>query len=92
MPLSEDEQRKLDEIERALFDEDPVFSRTITMNRLWRQRMQATVAYFCVGMVMLVAGVVLTPGPVPVGVLISGAGFLIMVWGVALFFRRRRGR
>jgi hypothetical protein len=33
MPLSEDDQRKCDEIEQSLLDEDPVFSTTITIVR-----------------------------------------------------------
>ena len=36
MPLSEGEQRRLDEIERALKTEDPKFAANITIDRLRR--------------------------------------------------------
>jgi len=89
MPLSDEDQRKFDEIERSLLEEDPVFSTTITIVRLRRRRVLATVAYFCVGIVLLVAGLVSTQGSLAVGVLISTAGFLVMVGATALFMRRR---
>ena len=89
MPLSDDEQRKFDEIEHALHDEDPRFSTTITIAHLRRRRTLAAVAYFCGGILLLMAGLVSTQGSVALGVMISVAGFLTMVWAVALYLRRQ---
>jgi len=41
MPLSEDEQRRLDEIERALYRDDPTFASEQTLERFRRRRMVA---------------------------------------------------
>jgi hypothetical protein len=45
MALSEDDQHRLDEIERALMDLDPDFSRSMTIGHLQRRR-RTQVAYF----------------------------------------------
>lgn len=92
MPLSEDDQRKFDEIERSLFDEDPVFSTTITIVHLRRRRVLATVAAFSAGIFLLVAGLVSTQGSLALGVLISIAGFLVMVGAAFFLIRRWPGR
>ena len=78
MPLSEHEQRLLDQIERALYAEDPKFASTVRGARLRRpsrrRRLQG-IALFVLGVALLVLGVVLPlkPGGVPVGSLV---GFL----------------
>ena len=82
MPLSEDDQRKFDEIEQALLDEDPVFPTTITIVQLRRRVARAAVAYFCAGIELLLTGLVSTQGSVALGVLI---------WAAALYVRRRPG-
>lgn len=62
MPLSEHEQRLLDQIERALYAEDPKFASSVRGARLRkparRRRLQG-IALLVVGLVMLVLGVVL---------------------------------
>lgn len=88
MALSEEDQRKFDEIERALFEQDPVFSTTKTIDRLRRRRRWAAVAFFCVGVLLLAAGLVLTQGSLAWGVLISLTGFLVMVGAVFGFTGR----
>jgi len=60
MPLSEDDQRKLDEIERALYRDDPRFAAGQSIDRLRRHRSITSVAAFLVGMVLLVVGLVTT--------------------------------
>src|SRR3712207_6947269 len=59
MPLSEHEQRLLDQIERALYAEDPKFVSTVRGGRLRkptkRRRLQG-VALFLLGLVLLVVG------------------------------------
>ena len=86
MPLSEHEQRLLDQIERALIAEDPKFASTVRGARLRRpsrrRRLQG-VALFVLGVALLVLGVVLPlkPGGVPV---VSLLGFLVMFFGALL--------
>lgn len=86
MPLSEHEQRLLDQIERALIAEDPKFASTVRGARLRRpsrrRRLQG-IALFVLGVALLVLGVVLPlkPGGVPV---VSLLGFLVMFFGALL--------
>ncbi|MFZ2526468.1 MAG: DUF3040 domain-containing protein [Rhodococcus sp. (in: high G+C Gram-positive bacteria)] len=95
MPLSEHEQRMLDQIESALYAEDPKFASTVRGNRLSmagsRRRLQAG-ALFVVGLALLIAGVALPvkPGGFPI---ISLLGFLVMFGaGVLLLVGSRRGK
>ncbi|MGD9525665.1 DUF3040 domain-containing protein [Pseudonocardia sp.] len=87
MPLSEHEQRLLDQIERALYAEDPKFASTVRGGRMRpptkRRRVQGF-ALFAVGLVMLVLGVALPMlwlGSFPV---LSVIGFLVMLGGAVL--------
>ncbi|RJQ82939.1 DUF3040 domain-containing protein [Pseudonocardiaceae bacterium YIM PH 21723] len=87
MPLSEHEQRMLEQIERALYAEDPKFASAVRGGRLnrppRRRRLQGGVLLL-LGVSLLVLGValpVLKPGGVPV---ISVAGFLVMFFGALL--------
>ena len=90
MPLSEDEQRRLDEIERALYRDDPTFASGQTLERFRRRRMVAAGAAVLIGMVLLVVGLVLTNAALTVGVIISVAGVLSMVGGTAFIIRGPR--
>jgi len=92
MALSEEDQRKFDEIERALFKQDPIFSTTRTIDRLRRRRRWSSVAWFCLGVLFLVAGLVSTQGSLAFGVLISLLGFLVMVGATVQFGNRRHAR
>ncbi|NLG54186.1 MAG: DUF3040 domain-containing protein [Rhodococcus sp.] len=80
MPLSEHEQRMLDQIESALYAEDPKFASTVRGGRLKatssRRRMQAA-ALFVLGLVLLVAGIALPIRALGFPVL-SLLGFLVM--------------
>jgi hypothetical protein len=95
MPLSEHEQRLLDQIERALYAEDPKFASNVRGARMrslsHRRRIQG-IALFVLGLLLLVAGIVLPYklGGVP---FISVFGFLVMFAGaiVAIFARRPPG-
>lgn len=87
MPLSEGEQRRLDEIEQALKLDDPKFAATITIDGLRRHRAIVCGALFLLGMVALVVGLVVTDGVLWAGVAISLAGFGAMLVAAALFFR-----
>ncbi|MBB3051315.1 putative membrane protein YgcG [Prauserella isguenensis] len=86
MPLSEHEQRLLDQIERELYAEDPKFASSVRgakVRRPKRGRRLQGAALFVLGIGLLVLGVV-----VPVRVaeipLISVFGFLAMFLGVVL--------
>jgi DUF3040 family protein len=95
MPLSEHEQRLLDQIERALYAEDPNFASNVRGARMrslsHRRRIQG-IALFLLGLLLLVAGVVLPFRPIGIPV-ISVLGFLVMFAGavVAIFSRRTAG-
>ncbi len=95
MPLSEHEQRLLDQIERALYAEDPKFASNVRgarmRNRPHRRRIQG-IALFVLGLLLLVAGVMLPVRPVGIPV-VSVLGFLVMFAGavVAIFSRRPAG-
>jgi Protein of unknown function (DUF3040) len=87
MPLSEHEQRLLDQIERALYAEDPKFASTVRGGRLrkpTRRRRLQGVALFVVGLVLLVLGIAVQwtwLGGIPV---VSVVGFLAMLGGAVL--------
>lgn len=79
MPLSEHEQRLLDQIERALYAEDPKFASTVRSTDLrthMRRRMVRAGVLFAAGFVMLLAGI---QEPV-VGII----GFVVMLLGLVL--------
>jgi protein-S-isoprenylcysteine O-methyltransferase Ste14 len=88
MPLSEHEQRLLEQIERALYAEDPKFASTVRGGRLrkpTRRRRLQGVAVFVVGLVLLVVGVAVPQlwlaSSFPV---LSVVGFLVMLGGAVL--------
>jgi uncharacterized membrane protein len=86
MPLSEHEQRLLDQIERELYAEDPKFASTVRgakLRRPARRRRIQGIALFAVGVALLVLGVVL-PLRVAEIPLVSVLGFLVMFFGVVL--------
>ncbi|MDN5919775.1 MAG: DUF3040 domain-containing protein [Pseudonocardia sp.] len=83
MPLSEHEQRLLEQIERALYAEDPKFASSVSGGRskpARRRRVQGAIL-FVLGLVLLVVGIavdVLKFGGVPI---LSVVGFLAMFGG-----------
>ena len=82
MPLSEHEQRLLEQIERALVDDDPKFASSVrTGDRRLRARrtLQLGALLIVVGLALLVGGGAVAQS-VPLGVL----GFLVMLGGAAL--------
>ena len=95
MPLSEHEQRLLDQIERALYAEDPKFASNVRGARMRspsrRRRLQG-IALFLLGLVLLVVGVMLPIRAAGIPV-ISVLGFLVMFAGaVVALFARGHGR
>ncbi|MEU8894296.1 DUF3040 domain-containing protein [Nocardia sp. NPDC048505] len=93
MPLSEHEQRMLEQIESALYAEDPKFASSVRGGRLRttssRRRLQAA-ALFVLGLVLLVAGIALPKlGGFPI---ISLIGFIVMFGaGVLLLLGSSKG-
>ena len=81
MPLSEHEQRLLEQIERALVDDDPKFASTVrTGDRRLRARRRIQL-----GAVLVVAGLgVLILGPVLHSVVLGVVGWLLMFSGIVL--------
>ena len=92
MPLSEHEQRLLEQIEQALYAEDPKFAslyRTTDLRSHYRRRVLRAVAVFVVGLGLLLAGV--TTQIVAMGV----AGFVVMLIAASLLvasLQRMNGR
>ena len=87
MPLSEHEQRLLDQIERALYAEDPKFASTVRGAKLRRpskRRRVQGIVLFVAGVAALVAGVIF-PKLAIVGIpVVSVFGFLLMFFGVLI--------
>ena len=88
MPLSEHEQRLLDQIERALYAEDPKFVSTVRGGRLrkpTRRRRLQGVAVFALGLVLLILGLAVRAlyiaGSFPI---VSVIGFLVMLAGAVM--------
>jgi hypothetical protein len=82
VPLSEHEQRLLEQIERALVDDDPKFASSVrTGDRRLRARrkLQIGVVLVVVGLALVVGGGAVARS-VPLGVL----GFLVAFGGLAL--------
>ncbi|MFG2516661.1 DUF3040 domain-containing protein [Streptomyces sp. NPDC048584] len=76
MPLSEHEQRMLEQMERALYAEDPKFATALEGSGLrtyTRRRVYQAVAGFLVGIALLMAGMVAQL------VWLSVVGFLVML-------------
>ena len=89
MALSNDEQRTLDEIERALRDDDPTFVNAVSLDHLRRHRAVVGGFAFLLGLVLLVVGEVASQAQLAVGVIVGVAGFVSMFFAIAWMLRRR---
>ena len=81
MPLSEHEQRLLDQIERALYQEDPKFATTVRSTDLrthMKRRLRRASFLFGLGVAVMLGGLVSIQPPVGIG------GFVVMVAALAL--------
>jgi Protein of unknown function (DUF3040) len=85
MPLSDHEQRMLDQIESALYAEDPKFASSVRGGNLRapsaRRRVQG-VALFVIGLAMLVSGVAFKATMIGSFPILSVIGFVVMFGGV----------
>lgn len=80
MPLSEHEQRMLEQIESALYAEDPKFAHAVRSTNPqvhYKRRIVKAAFGFVVGVCALMAGLVINEGTVTIA--ISVTGFLLMV-------------
>ncbi|MBX6767209.1 MAG: DUF3040 domain-containing protein [Actinomadura rubrobrunea] len=80
MPLSEHEQRMLDQIEQALYAEDPKFAHAVRSTNPqvhYKRRIVKAALGFALGVGALMAGLVINQGSVTIA--ISVTGFLLMV-------------
>ena len=86
MPLSDHEQRLLEQMEQALYAEDPRFASVLQGEDLrvrYRRRLIVAVLGFIVGIAMLMSGLVLSmESPNPLTILISVLGFVVMLVSV----------
>jgi hypothetical protein len=98
MPLSDHEQRMLDQIESALYAEDPKFASSVRGGTLrapsTRRRLQGA-ALFVLGLAMLVSGVAFPATQISGFPILSVIGFIVMFGGVVFAItgpRVARGR
>lgn len=92
VPLSDHEQRQLDQIERALYAEDPKFVsavRSTDPKVHYKRRIWKAAIGFVLGLIVVMAGPILNT--MPISIVISVAGFLLMVfccaWGLTSWKR-----
>lgn len=85
MPLSDHEQRMLEQIESALYAEDPKFASSVRGGTLRapsaRRRLQGA-GLFVVGLAMLIVGVAVRATMIGTFPVLSVFGFLVMFGGV----------
>ncbi len=89
MPLSEEELRLLEQMERALSEEDPKFASTLrgtTLRQAARRRAILAGAVFAVGVAVMMGGAV--SGYWPVGV----AGFVVMLGSATVLLTALKGQ
>ena len=89
MPLSEEELRLLEQMERALVEEDPKFASTLrgtSLRRSARRRAILAGVVFLVGVTILMAGAI-TQMP-----LIGIAGFVVMLGSATVALTALRGQ
>ncbi|WP_372733310.1 DUF3040 domain-containing protein [Nocardioides sp.] len=89
MPLSEEELRLLEQMERALVEEDPKFASTLrgtTIRRSARRRAALSGVFFTIGVVILMTGAI--SATTVVGV----AGFVVMLASATVGLTALRGQ
>ncbi|WP_295659930.1 DUF3040 domain-containing protein [uncultured Nocardioides sp.] len=89
MPLSEEELRLLEQMERALVEEDPKFAHTLRGTAFARRSRRRAVA---AGGVFLVGVVVLMTGAITERAWVGIVGFLVMLAAAAVALTSWQGR
>jgi len=94
VPLSEHEQRALEQIERALYAEDPKFAHSwrakADVHSVRRARIVRGIAGVLVGLGLLLGGVVVQGSNTVLGVVLGVVGFLLMLGGAWLALSTRQ--
>ncbi len=94
MPLSDHEQRMLDQIESALYAEDPKFASSVRGGSFRapsaKRRLQGG-ALFVIGLAMLVSGVAFKATMIGSFPVLSVLGFIVMFGGVVFAITGPRG-
>jgi hypothetical protein len=93
VPLSEEELRLLEQMERALVEEDPKFASTLrgtSLRRSARRRAIAAGVVFVIGIALLMGGVVSGKGAL--GFVIGIAGFVVMLASATVALTAMRGQ
>jgi hypothetical protein len=86
VPLNEDEQRILEEIERQFYEEDPELARSVaeaSLRSKFRPRRRLTIAGFVIGLVLMLASFTSS-------VWIAAGGFLLMLASAGWFAMSHR--
>ena len=81
MPLNEDEQRILEEIERQFYEEDPELARSVaeaSLRSKFKPRRRLAIAGFVLGLVVMLASFTTS-------VWIAAGGFLVMLASAGWF-------
>ncbi len=89
MPLSEEENRLLEQMERALVEEDPKFASTLrgtTLEKVAKRRALLAIAGLIIGVGVLMAGAVMRLTPLGI------VGFVVMLLSATVAISAMRGR
>jgi hypothetical protein len=89
VPLSEEEIRLLEQMERALVEEDPKFASTLrgtTLEKVAKRRALLAIVGLVIGVGILMAGAVLRLTPLGI------AGFVLMLLSATVAISAMRGR
>lgn len=86
MPLSEDEERILQEIAQRFYEDDPTFAREVSETTLYRH----TVRRMKLSVVGMVLGVVLMLLSLSAELFLAFGGFLVMLVSALIFERNLR--
>jgi hypothetical protein len=93
VPLSEEELRLLEQMERALVEEDPKFASTLrgtSLRRSARRRAIVAGVVFVLGIAMLMGGVMSSDHKI--GFVIGIAGFVVMLGSATIAISSIRGQ
>jgi hypothetical protein len=95
VPLSEEELRLLEQMERALVEEDPKFASTLrgtSLRRSARRRAIVAGVVFVLGIALLMGGVMSVKDAGALGIAIGIAGFLVMLGSATVALTAIRGQ
>jgi len=95
VPLSEEELRLLEQMERALVEEDPKFASTLrgtSLRRSARRRAILAGVVFLAGIALLMGGVTFGRERTEIGFLVGILGFIVMLGSATVALTSLRGQ